>query len=127
MKWLMLFMSIGIYFLYYAIEDYPQHLDIQPFPFSAQKISPQVYIHYGCGYIGRIFCIIAVGLFANRYAWSFIILTSLEIISTVSYFCRYGEYFLMPGFDTMSIKYVVYLIVAGFNIVYDQTHINETT
>lgn len=126
MKWIFLFMSIGIYALYYTISEHPWNMDVDLFPFADRKMSAQAWLHYGCTYISRVFFVLSVGLFYGKRSASFVILAIFELLATGNYFGRCGESFFLPGFDTVTIRYIVYFVVCGLNIMYDQIHLNET-
>lgn len=120
-------MSKGIYVFYYVISEHPWAMDVDLFPFADRRMSPQAWIHYGCGYISTLFLVLSVGLFYGKRTASFVILAIFELLATGNYFGRCGESFFLPGFDTVTIRYIVYFTVCGFNIMYDQIHLNETT
>lgn len=65
-------------------------------------------------FMHMFFSLLATALFAGeKYAKVFIILVCLDIVWVANYFARYAEDFMLPTFDMLSIKSMVYLVVIG--------------
>jgi len=60
------------------------------------------------------FSLLATALFAHeRYSKMYLFLVCIDIVWVSNYFARYGEDFLMPTFDFMSVKAILYLVIIG--------------
>lgn len=94
--------------------QYQYYVYIKPFPFSEQVISIASLMHMGCLYLHCFFSLLATALFAGeRYSKVFIFLVCLDIVWVANFFARYGEDFLLPTFDFMSVKAIFYLVIIG--------------
>lgn len=113
MKWVILFAQVQIHYLYYSVQN-QYYVYVQPFPLSDQVISTAAYMSYAAMFMHMFFSLLATALFAGeRYARVFIILVSLDIVWVANYFARYASDFMLPTFDMISVKSIVYLVVIG--------------
>jgi hypothetical protein len=113
LKYIFLFGQVQIHYFYYSVSN-QYYVYIRPFPFSDQTLSIASYLHMGCLYLHCFFSLLATALFAGeRYSKMFIFLVCLDIVWVANYFARYGEDFLLPTFDMMSVKAILYLVIIG--------------
>lgn len=106
-------MTVQIHYFYYSVQDM-YYVYVHPFPLSDQYISIASYMSYAAIYMHMLFSLLATAHFAGeKYAKVFIILVCVDIVWVANYFARYAEDFMLPTFDMISVKAVVYMAVIG--------------
>lgn len=112
-KWIILFAQVQIHYFYYSVQNC-YYVYVHPFPFSDQYISIAAYMSYAAMFMHMFFSLLATALFAGeKYARIFTILVCLDIVWVANYFARYASDFMLPTFDMISVKSMVYLVVIG--------------
>lgn len=91
---------------------------IKFFPYSEQKLTWSMYLHFWAVYVSRALFICTIDAFSDfKYTKSFKWLALLELIAMVNFACRYGEdFFGIEGFDMMTIRMVSWATVAVIQI-----------
>lgn len=113
LKWILIFVQVQIHWFYYQVANM-YWIYFNPFPFSDQYLSIASYLHMGCLYLHCFFSLLATGLFAGeKDSKVFVSLVCIDIVWVANYFARYGEDFMLPTFDFMSIKSMAYLLIIG--------------
>lgn len=126
-------MTVGVYFIYYSMDEYTWFGTIQMFPFHEQWITPESYFYLLAVYMVRVLFFLTLahltdyivkalngGNRFNHFVNGFLVLCLFEIGATVNFICRFGESFWMKGFDTITIRAIAIFIVAATCITIEQ-------